>query len=265
MFPKMALRARGGIRHLPPHLSDPLYRLCEIGKLFIELYECKKGRMQVIANELGEISKEIKEMQKGTNASRMIGVALGGLGILALGAATYLGGAGKMTMLGGAAAVGGGATSVIIANAIKVATEETSLRTVEQLGNEFMEIVELQKDVLEEIQEVSQELEKKSSSLMTRTRAQARKGLLTTEQLQQFVTQTAKLAERSKAVMDVTLTVLRRMRELLNFIVSITRITPTSEEDAKLRHCITGSALQCEKTVYEFAKMRNALKDFEEM
>lgn len=244
ILPTSALRRRDAIRQLSPHLSDPLYRLCEAGKSFIELYECKKERMQAIANELAEISKKIREMQNITDTGRMIGGALGGLGILALGAATYLGGAGKMTMLGGAAVFSGGATAVITANVIKTGRENISLKTVEQLGKDFMEIAELQKDVLEEIKALSEEFEEKSSSFMTRTRAQAERGLLQTEELQQLLTQTAELAE---------------MRGV--FIVSITRIIPTS---AKLRNC-TDSALQCQKTLDEFTKMRNTLKDFEEM
>ncbi|KAK5880838.1 hypothetical protein CesoFtcFv8_021705 [Champsocephalus esox] len=63
---------------------------------------------------------------------------------------------------------------------------------------------------------------------------------------------------------DWTLHTLRQVKKLLDFIFTLTRITPTAEEAATLRDFIAHSALRCEKTVLEFAKMRNALRDYEE-
>ncbi|KAL7372727.1 hypothetical protein ABVT39_021544 [Epinephelus coioides] len=259
--------ASRGIR-LPPSLSDLLRRLSDNGRLFIELYDQKKKRMQDIANKLSALAREVNEMQKTTNTTRMMGAVLGALGIVATAAALLAGGlasegAVRMAMVGGAAAMGGGA-AVITANTVtaQLQTEKISLETVEELGRELLKIAELLKDVLEEIKALSEELEEKSSSLLTTTREQARRGLSETRQLQQLLRQTAEQAGNSREVTGETLT---QVRELLNFIVSITRITSTPESDAKLRTCITDSALQCEKTVHEFAKMRNTLKDFEEM
>ncbi|KAK5905573.1 hypothetical protein CgunFtcFv8_001524 [Champsocephalus gunnari] len=119
-------------------------------------------------------------------------------------------------------------------------TEMSSRDRVNILGKEFMQIIEVQKGLLVDIKTVSEELEEKSSSLKTTTRNQAKIGLAKTEELQQLLKQTAKLSEKS-------------------------RITPTAEEAAKLRDFITDSALLCENTVLEFAEMRNALRDYEEM
>lgn len=62
----------------------------------------------------------------------------------------------------------------------------------------IMTIVELQKDVLTRIMEVSEELEEKSSALMTKTGVEAKYILSQTEHLQQLLRQTADLAEQSK-------------------------------------------------------------------
>lgn len=69
-------------------------------------------------------------------------------------------------------------------------------------------------------------MKENSSSLMTPSRGQE------TKQLQQFLKQTAELAERRREVMEATLTMERGARELLNVI---TRITPTPEEDAEVK------------------------------
>ena len=159
--------------------------------------------------------------------------------------------------------MGGG--TVVAANANKAATEILSRDRVKDLGKEFMQIIELQKGLLVDIKTVSEELEERSSSLMTTTGNQAKIGLMKTEDLQQLLKQTAKLSEKSREVVDGTLNMLRQVKELLDFIITLTRITPTAEEDAKLRDLITDAALQCENTVLEFARMRNLLRDYEEM
>ncbi|KAL3051083.1 hypothetical protein OYC64_001375 [Pagothenia borchgrevinki] len=119
-------------------------------------------------------------------------------------------------------------------------TEKSSRDTVKDLGKEFMQIIEVQKGLLVDIKTVSEELEEKSSSLMTTTGNQAKIGLKKTEDLQQLLKQTATLSEKS-------------------------RITLTAEEEAKLRDFITEAALLCKNTVLEFAEMRNTLRDYEEM
>ncbi|KAL3051084.1 hypothetical protein OYC64_001376 [Pagothenia borchgrevinki] len=65
--------------------------------------------------------------------------------------------------------------------------------------------------------------------------------------------------------MDGTLNMLRQVKKLLDFIFTLTRITLTAEEEAKLRDFITEAALLCKNTVLEFAEMRNTLRDYEEM
>lgn len=84
--------ASGTIDELPPHLSDLLHSLNENGRSFIELYECVKESMQAITSELGNISKEVKEMHKGANRIRMIGGAKAGLEIAAGVGAAFLAG-----------------------------------------------------------------------------------------------------------------------------------------------------------------------------
>ncbi len=251
-------------RQLPSHLSYLLYRLNETGRSFIELYGCKEKRMQAIVGKLREISKEVNELQH-TPKDVMISAVFGGLAIVVLSvfllSQRLLAGEGAATMaiLGFTVAFGGGAA--IVKGSVMVAlTEKIRITTVEQLIKELLTLVELQKDVLEEINMVSEALEEKSSSLMTTTGAQAKITLSKTKQLQQFLRQVSELAERSNEVMDQTME--RGMRELLN---SIFNINPTPGKDAELRYCISSSAIQCMLTVNEFVKMRDTLKDFEEM
>lgn len=215
--------------------------------------------MQAIVNELWKISKEVKEMQNDTNKIRTTWAGVGAFGIAAVVAAAFLPGAGQAVILGGSVVIGAGLT-VITANVLKARKENTSIETVERLVKVFMTTVEPLKDVLKKILKVSKEFDEKSASLMTKTGAKAKRCLSETQQLQQLLSQTAEIAERCKEVMDVTLNMQRGVRELLNF----TKITPTFE-DANLQNCITSSALQCGKTLNEFATMRNMLKDFEEI
>lgn len=263
----MALRTKRINIKLPPHLINLLQTLSEKGRLFLKQYESKEERMQAIASELGKISKKVNELQKGANIMRLMGASCGGFGIMvSVGAAFLLAvsstgdRAAQMAALGFTAAVGGGA-SVITANVFKAVEERISTETVERMGGEFMQIVEELKGVLEEIKKVSEELEEKSSSLITKTGAQAKSSLLNTNQLENILVQTAEVAERSRQALEASLTMQGGVKDLLNLI---TQIIPTPE-DAELRNSITGSASQCEKTVKEFAKMKETLKDFEEM
>ncbi|KAK5905572.1 hypothetical protein CgunFtcFv8_001524 [Champsocephalus gunnari] len=230
------------LKQLPPRLSNLLIKLFEIGRLFIEEYESKKTRMQAIADELSGISNNLKVVQNTMNTARLHGAALGGLGVVTVGAGLAIASLpGKLALcLVGSIVTGCGGKSLGKAIATKAMTEMSSRDRVNILGKEFMQIIEVQKGLLVDIKTVSEELEEKSSSLKTTTRNQAKIGLAKTEELQQLLKQTAKLSEKS-------------------------RITPTAEEAAKLRDFITDSALLCENTVLEFAEMRNALRDYEEM
>ncbi|KAL3051086.1 hypothetical protein OYC64_001377 [Pagothenia borchgrevinki] len=220
--------------------------------------------MQAIAEEFVGISNNLKGTK--TNTSSLAGAALGGLGLTVGLAAAFLPAPGKLALcLAGGIAAGCVGGTVVAANATKAATEILSRDRVKDLGEEFMQIIELLKGLLVDINKVSQELEEKSSSLMTTTGNQAKIGLAKTEKLQQLLKQTATLSEKSKEVVDGTLHTLRQMKKLLHFIFTLSRITPTADDDEKLSDFITHSALLCEKTVREFAKMRNVLRDYEEM
>ncbi|KAI4797127.1 hypothetical protein KUCAC02_026524 [Chaenocephalus aceratus] len=72
------------------------------------------------------------------------------------------------------------------------------------------------------------------------------------------------IEQYERKVVDWTLNTLRQVKKLLDFMFTLTRITPTADDDATLRDFIAHSALRCEKTVLEFSKMRNTLRDYEE-
>ncbi|KAK1881358.1 adenylate kinase [Dissostichus eleginoides] len=243
-------------KQLPSQLSGLLNNLCETGRLFNEEYESKKPRTQAIAVELVEISNNLKVVQNNLNKARLHGEVVGGLGLTVGLAAAFLPAPGKLALClaGGMAAVCG-LIWALTANATKAMTEIMSIIKIEDLGKEFMQIIELQKGLLVDIKTVSEELEEKS-------RNQAKIGLMKTEELQQLLKQTATLSEKSKEVVDGTLNTLRQVKELLDFIITLTSNTLTAEEDAKLRDFITDAALLCENTVLEFAEMRNVLRDY---
>lgn len=253
------------IKQLPPHLSDLLHRLSEHGQSFIELYESVKERMEEIASQLGSITIAVKELQNETTIIRRIGgfgVTFGivlGLGAVFLAGLPSIGvKAAKMATTGCAIAFAGG-MSVAATNVVKALCDTNSTVIVKKLGEEFIAFVDQLKNSLEQIKDVSEELKEKSSSLMTPTGTQAERILSETNQLQQFLQQTAELARQCREVTEVTLTMERGMRELLNVI---SRVIPSHKEDARLRRCMGGSASQCQKTLNELANMRKMLKDF---
>lgn len=254
---------------LPLHLADLINRLSEAGKLFIELYIDKKERMRAVASELEAIATKVTTIQSDANSGRIFGAVLGGLGVVGFAAALLAGGlstdAGKLGLLAGGLAMTGGAGSIVTVNAVKAEAEKISLKTVEELVKEFMTIIELQKAVLEEVKHVSEELHRQSSALMTTTAEQAHKSLQRTERLQRLLRPLGQLAKQSSELISANGTALTRATEVLNIVITLAQITPTHEEDEKLRRCITDCASQCGKTVAQFAKMRNVLRDFEGM
>jgi len=264
-------------RQPPPHLSDLLHGLGDAGRLFIDQYESQKKRMQAIAGELCVTSLKVQEIQESANTRRMMGAVVGGLGIVvALAICAVLpreadinklttaqlivAFAGVIALIAGQIAAFSGGIAVLIANLVEALEEITIKQTVEDLGKEFMEIIEEQKDILKDIMDMSEELEKTSSSLLTKTKSQSKESLTTAKQLKQALKRTAELTERSKQVMDVS-----ALRSVINCIAPVIRITPNSEHGEKLRNCIRGSADQCGRTLHEFAKMRSMLTDFEDM
>lgn len=223
-------------RELPPHLSDPLCRCCESACSFIALHEENATRMRAIVQELSEISDQVKEMHGETYTSNVTGGLVIGGGLLI----TYLArrtavreGAGDMAILPailvGGALVIAGCRTVFKSNTKETVAEKESIKKVEQLGTEFMTIVEGQKNFLEEIKKVSDELEENSSFLKTTAGAQAQTTLSEIGEFMRF---------------------LRRMKEL--------------QVDFKARDFISELASQCGKTVDEVAKIRSKLRDFEE-
>lgn len=230
-------------RELPSHLSVPLMRLCETALSFVALHEDNEKRTQAIVQELKEISDKVKELQDETFRTSAIWTGVGGLGAgsglltaFFAGVAATGEGAGRMATLaaGGLSLVAAGSAAiagatVIKANAKKAAAEKESMRTVEQLGKEFMNIVEQQKKSLKEIKQVSDELCENSSILMTTAGAQAKTALSEMEELQRL---------------------LRRIFK--------------PPEDLNARNFISELVRQCEKTVDEVAKIKSKLKEFEE-
>ncbi|XP_049459820.1 uncharacterized protein LOC125905698 isoform X2 [Epinephelus fuscoguttatus] len=194
----------------------------------------------------------------GGGVAAAVGGGVGGVGGVGLGlmilAAPFTGGA-SLLAAGGLAAAGG---AVVGANVTKIREEKESVRKVEELGKEFMKIVESLKNDLEEIKTTCEELEKRSAE------GQAKRSLSDMEAFQRIVGRVSELRRRTGEVLDVTVTVMEIIHNLFMFIVSVFRVTATPEEDQKLRDSIVQSADQCEKVINAFDQMKKELLDIME-
>lgn len=240
---------------LPPYLSELKDKLAEEGTSFIQQFSSSEPRMRQIVEELLEISNYIKKMQRKTDTVRYYGAYAGGgltglVMVASIVAAPFTAGA-SIAAIGAAAAV-------VAANITKRMSESGSTKKVEELGKEFMAIVEPMKKNLEEIKTTCEKLEKKSAE------TQAENSLTDVEELQRFLRRVSELKEKSAGVLAESVSVLYAISQLLILIVSIFRVTATCENDKQLEEAIIQSADQSQKVVEEFNEMRNELGEFTE-
>ncbi|XP_051255033.1 apolipoprotein L3-like [Dicentrarchus labrax] len=247
-------------KELPPDLSELMDRIIKEAASFIKEFDCKEPRMREIVREFMRIVDEIKTMQERTDTARTAGTATAGaglgLGLIGVFAAPFTGGLSlALAAAGGAAAVGGGAT-VVGVNVTKTLKENGSAKKVEELGKEFVELVEPLKINLTEIKTTCEKLEKKSSEV------QAGSTLSGVEEFQWILRRVSELRKRSEETVNVAVAVLGFIGNLLMLFVKVFRFTANPEEDEKLRVSIIQSADQCQKVVDEFDQMKKELKDF---
>lgn len=243
-------------KQLPPNLSELMDKLSEEAALFIQQFSTSEPRMREIVEEFLRISNKIKDMQWKMDTVRNVGAVTGGAALVigaAIVAAPFTGG---MSLPFGAAAIGG--VAVVAANIRKMMSESGSAKKVEELGKEFMAIVEPMKKNLEEIKMTCEKLEEKSAE------AQAENSLTDVEELQRCLRQVSELKEKSAGVLTESVSVLYAINQLLILIVSIFRVTATPENDKRLEEAIIQSADQSQKVVNELYEMRNELGDFTE-
>lgn len=256
-------------KQLPPNLSELMDKLTEEAALFIQQFSTSEPRMREIVEEFLRISNKIKDMQWKMDTVRNVGAVTGGAAVAAavvigasIVAAPFTGG---MSLPFGAAAIGQvfaaggvGGVAVVAANIRKMMSESGSAKKVEELGKEFMAIVEPMKKNLEEIKMTCEKLEEKSAE------AQAENSLTDVEELQRCLRQVSELKEKSAGVLTESVSVLYAINQLLILIVSIFRVTATPENDKRLEEAIIQSADQSQKVVNELYEMRNELGDFTE-
>ncbi|XP_039634611.1 uncharacterized protein LOC120544724 [Perca fluviatilis] len=280
-------------RDFPPDFSELMNTLKNHAASFIREFGSREQKMREIVREFREISDGVRKMQEITDRVRTVGAVTGGVGIgLSVLAALFTGGVslavvllvaaagGAVTGAGGIglsflaamftggvslavvplAAVAGGAAAagkgvVFAVNVTKRMKETGSAKKVEELGKEFMEIVEPLKKDLEEIKRTCEKLEERSAG------DQAGITLRDMEGLQRILTRVSELAERSEEVVFVTATLMGIIRCLILLLVTIFRVTATPEEDKKLRNSIIQSAVRCQEVVVKFDQMKKELKD----
>lgn len=248
-------RPRSGSKDLPPDLSELMNKLIEHAASFTLQFDSSEPRMREIVEAFQKISEKVKGMQQTTDKVRTIGVATGVAAIVAIGtsilAVPFTGG----TSLAVGAALSGGFT-VVGANVTKMWLESGNAQEAENLGKEFMAMIEPVKETLEEIKMTCEELEKKSAE------AQAENALTDMEEFQRILRRVSELKTKSRGALNSSSLVLNVMNQLLVLIVAIIRFTATPEQDLKLREAIIQSADQCQKVVNEFDEMKKELTEF---
>ncbi|XP_030601556.1 uncharacterized protein LOC115791576 [Archocentrus centrarchus] len=245
-------RQRSGSKDLPPNLSELMNKLIEVAASFIQQFDNSEPRMREIVEKFQKISEQVKGMQLNTDQVRQIGafIAAAATGVLVF-AVPFTGG---MSLAAGAAA--GGVVAVFGANGTKMWSESGSAKEVEELGTEFMAMVEPVKKNLEEIKMTCEELERKSAEAL------AKNTLTDMEEFQRILRRVSELKQKSKGVLSSFLSVLNVIDKLLVIILSIIKVTASPEQDEKLRDAIIQSADQCQKVVNEFEEMKKELIDF---
>nr|XP_033502454.1 uncharacterized protein LOC117269520 [Epinephelus lanceolatus] len=217
---------------------------------FISAFDVSEPKMRQIVGEFHKIVDEVKKMQQKTDEQRTAGAFVGGVGGVGLGvmilAAPLTGG---LSLL----AAGGLAAAVVVANETKTREEKESVRKVEELGKEFMEIVESLKNNLEEIKTTCEELEKRSAG------GQAADTLSDMKEFQRILGRVSERRRRTGEVLVVTVTVLKVIGNMLQLVLSVFRVTATPEEDQELRDSIRQSAVQCQKVINAFDQMKKEL------
>ncbi|XP_030268952.1 uncharacterized protein LOC115579544 [Sparus aurata] len=250
---------RRGSKSLPPNLSELMKDLNGHTASFIVGFDHRESTMRKIIEEFAEISKEVRDMQWQTDTVRTGVVATGLLG--AVGAAVVALGFIAAPLTGGSslAAAAVGTVALVGANVRKTTKESESVKKVEELGKQFMETVEPLKKILEGIQTTCEKLEQK------KTEAQAEDTLLKVEEFKITLTRVSELGKRTGEVLDVAVTVMERINNLLKLFLVFFSVSATPEQDRKLRESIIQSADQCQNVTDNFDKMKEELKDFRKL
>ncbi|KAK2863550.1 hypothetical protein Q5P01_003083 [Channa striata] len=217
---------------------------------FIQVFDNSEDRMRQIAAEIQKLADDVKQMHTGTNGYRAVGGVMFTLGLVAV---PFTGG--MSLALAGATATLGGVT-VVGTNVKKMLRENHSAKTVDELGKEFMKIVEPMKNDLELIKTTCEKLENKSAEV------QAEHTLSDMEEFQRILTRVSELGKKSEEALIVAVIVMNVIHDLISVMMSIFRVTATPEVDQKLTDSIIQSADQSLKTVDEFERMKAELREF---
>ncbi|XP_028457036.1 uncharacterized protein LOC114570737 [Perca flavescens] len=183
----------------PPDRSELMNKLKEHSASFIREFASSEYRMTQIVGEFREITDKDRKRQERTDKYRIAGyIAAGvglGIGLLFL-AAPLTGGASLAVAAAVLAVVAGGAVLYGV-NETKTRKEIESAKKVEELGKDFMEIVERLKKDLKEIKRTCEKLEQRSAEL------QAGNTLTDMEDFQRILTPDSEdKSEREIPVMD---------------------------------------------------------------
>lgn len=227
-------------RRPPPNIPDLFKKLCETAEPFIDLYHQRGPRLNAIVKDLGKINDQVKEENSKTTRKSLIdgvgGALLGvGMGAATVGALVF-GEGEKMEKLSF------GLGAILLSNALTYAGFKTVydansemlvkireiMEPVNELCEEFQDIIELQKNTLNEVRNVLDEINERSAAIKMTAGDQAETTLSEIDSFLQLLHQMDESADHDRA-------------DLLTQLVS-----------------------QCGKTYEELTKMRDELKDFEQ-
>ncbi|XP_032363502.1 uncharacterized protein LOC116676646 [Etheostoma spectabile] len=226
-------------KNLRPDLSELMNTFITHATSFIRRFANSEEKMRQIEGEFRKIADGVREIQEGAGRVITAGAVAGGLGLgatVGLGilvvAAWFTGGvslavgllAVAVGLLAGGGTVARGAAVVFGGNVTKAMKENGSAKKVEELGKEFMEMVEPLKNNLEKIKKTCEKLEDRSAEL------QAGKTLTDMEDFQRILGQVPELAPSSGVVWS-----------------------------KKLGNTIIQSADLCQKVLNDLEKMREEL------
>ncbi|XP_039635500.1 uncharacterized protein LOC120545317 [Perca fluviatilis] len=160
----MSAKPRTDSKDLPPDLSEFMVKLKEHAASFIREFDSSEHRMTQIVGEFREIADKFQKRQERTGTVRTAGTVAGGVGIgLLFLAAPLTGGASLVAAAAGVAATAGGGAVLYGVNETKTRKEIESAKKEEELGKDFMMIVERMKKDLEEIKKMCEKLEQRSA------------------------------------------------------------------------------------------------------
>lgn len=246
-----------------PELSKQLNRILNEASLFRHLFDAKKQRMQTIENKLRNIANKTNQMHANTNIVRRAGAVGVIMGVI-LGVAGFIAGVvivsvfmGVLVLSAGVSTAGFGAAAVVSSFVTKIIMESWTLKATLTMAEEFLSLLNIFLEHLQQIKNNSETLMRNYSSHET---VRKRLGISTREtgifnrELEEIVQLTTDATEAVGEVFDDVLPRLNNIR-----VMPFGVMYGTPQRDKDLTDIITVYSERCNKTIEKFQKIDNVL------